>query len=76
MGSVSTVSTTVGRSARLWRRGSGLRRIPVIPIAVVIVLALCAVFANVLSPHDPRGKDESIRIRTQKNFAAAISKLG
>ena len=68
MGSVSTVSTTVGRSARLWRRGSGLRRIPVIPIVVVVVLALCAVFANVLSPHDPRGKDESIRIRTQKTL--------
>jgi peptide/nickel transport system permease protein len=35
---------------------------------VVVVLAVCAVFADVISPHDPRGKDESIRIRTQKTL--------
>jgi peptide/nickel transport system permease protein len=38
------------------------------PILVVTVLLICAAFADIISPHDPRGKDESIKIRTQKTM--------
>ncbi len=68
MASVSPVANAVGRSARFWRQSLSFRRYPWIPIAVVVLLALCAVLADVISPHDPRGKDESIKIRTQKTL--------
>ena len=64
----SQADTAVGRSARIWRWRPGARRYPWIPIFVVLTLVLCALFANLLSPHDPRGKDEPIRIRTQKTL--------
>ena len=64
----SQADTAVGRSARIWRWRPGIRRYPWIPIFVVLMLVVCALFANLLSPHDPRGKDESIKIRTQKTL--------
>jgi len=67
MASVSAVGTAVGRVARTWRRWQ-VRRYPWIPIIVVATLAVCAIFADVISPHDPRGKDESIKIRIGKSM--------
>jgi peptide/nickel transport system permease protein len=37
---------------------------------VVLLLVVCAIFADLVSPHDPRGKDESIKIRGQKTLLA------
>jgi len=71
MVSVSAVGTAVSRAARSWGQRRQFRRVhryPWIPLFVVLFLAVCAVFADVISPHDPRGKDESIKIRTQKTL--------
>ena len=70
MALATATNTSMGRVALLWRRRSGVRRLPLIPIVVVVLLAVCAIFADLLSPHDPRGKDEALRIRTQKTLQA------
>jgi peptide/nickel transport system permease protein len=67
MATISAVSTAAGRAARTWRRRR-IRHYPWIPICVVAILAVCAVFAGAIAPHDPRGKDETIRIRVQKTL--------
>jgi peptide/nickel transport system permease protein len=70
MVSANAVGSAIGRVARTWREQRRARRYPWIPIFVVVILLICAVFADIISPHDPRGKDESIKIRTQKTMLA------
>ncbi len=63
------VGTAWGRVSRLWRR-SGMRRarIPYVPLAIVGLLLFCAIFANLISPHHPRGGDETQRERVVKTL--------
>lgn len=68
MATISAVGAAVGRAARTWRGRGRVSRYPWIPIFVVAILAICAVFADVIAPHDPRGKDETIRVRVQKTL--------
>ena len=68
MATVNAVGSALGRVTRTLRQQRRVRRYPWIPIFVVAILLVCAVFADIISPHDPRGKDESIKIRTQKTM--------
>ena len=68
MVSVSAVGTAINQVSRTWRQRQRARRYPWIPLTVVFILAVCAVFADVISPHDPRGLDEAFRERTQKTL--------
>ncbi len=65
----NTVGTALGRVYRRWRRpGARGTRIPYVPLAIVGLLLFCAVFANLISPHDPRGADETQRERVVKTL--------
>jgi peptide/nickel transport system permease protein len=64
----STVGTALGRVSRLWRRPERGTRIPFIPLAIVGGLLFCAVFADLISPHHPRGADETQRERVLKTL--------
>ena len=68
MATVNAVGSALGRVTRTLRQQRNARRYPWMPILVVTVLLICAAFADIISPHDPRGKDESIKIRTQKTM--------
>ena len=68
MVSANAVGSAIGRVRRTWREQRRARRYPWIPIIVVAMLIVCAAFADLISPHDPRGKDEPIKIRTQKTM--------
>jgi len=60
--------SALGRVSRLWRRPGRIRRIPVVPLSIVALLLVCAIFANIISPHDPRGADETQRERVLKTL--------
>lgn len=60
--------TAIDRVTRLWRRPRRGARIPVVPLTIVGVLLFCAVFANIISPHHPRGADETQRERVLKTL--------
>ena len=64
----SAVGTALGRVSRLWRRPRRGTRIPFIPLAIVGVLLFCAAFADLVSPHHPRGADETQRERVLKTM--------
>ena len=68
MASIVEANAGFARMARIWIRRMRGRKYPWIPISVVLILAVCAIFANIISPHDPRGKDESIKIRMHKTL--------
>jgi peptide/nickel transport system permease protein len=71
MVSGSAVGTVFGRMARTWQQQrSQVRRYPWIPLIIVVVMAICALFADIISPHDPRGRDETLKERTQKSWVA------
>ena len=54
MAGAQVITTT--RTARLWRAQRELR-LPWIPIFVLVLLLVCAVFAPWIAPHDPTDKD-------------------
>jgi peptide/nickel transport system permease protein len=69
MASVSAVGTAITRVAGIWKaRRQRFRRIPWVPLTIVSILLTCAVFANVIAPHDPRGFDETTRERLVKSL--------
>ena len=68
MATLSPVGTAVGRAARLWKGSRRARRLPWVSLSVVILLAVCAIFADIISPHHPLGQDEPTRVRTQKTL--------
>lgn len=71
MSTVSEVSLAAGQSAIRWKgRRAWIKKLPWVSLSVVIVLGVCAIFANVISPHHPLGKDEATRVRTQKTLQA------
>ena len=56
----ATVNETIATPAvRLWRFGGRVRRarLPWIPIIILTVILICAAFAELIAPHDPRGID-------------------
>ena len=60
MVSGSAAGTVLGRMARTWQQQrSQVRRYPWIPLTIVVIMAICALFAGLISPHDPRGRDET-----------------
>ncbi len=62
------------------RRQVGLRqrirdaRLPWVPIAILLIIVFCAVFANLISPHDPRKND--VRNKLQAPFTSSEHILG
>ena len=56
------------------RRQVGLRqrirdaRLPWVPIAILLIIVFCAVFANLISPHDPR--ENNVRNKLQAPFTS------
>ncbi len=48
--------TRVGR-LQVWKRRVGQAKLPWIPLFVLTVMLICAVFAPFLAPHDPTDKD-------------------
>jgi peptide/nickel transport system permease protein len=49
-------------------------RLPWIPLIVLTVILVCAIFANIIAPHDPR--DNNIRSRLRPPFTEAAHPLG
>ena len=62
------------------RPSAGLRqkirdaRLPWIPIAILAVIAFCAIFANLIAPYDPR--DNDVRNKLQAPFTSTEHILG
>ena len=49
-------------------------RLPWVPLAILFIIVFCAVFANLISPHDPRKND--VRNKLQAPFTSAEHVLG
>ena len=49
-------------------------RLPWVPITILLVIIFCAIFANLISPHDPRKND--VRNKLQPPFQSAEHVLG
>ena len=56
------------RVARLRGVGRRARKLPFIPLTVLTTMLVCAIFAPLLAPHDPRGRDETMRERSVKKL--------
>ena len=61
-------SAVESRVDRLQRVGRRALRLPLIPITVLSILLVCAAFAPLIAPHDPRGRDEGLRERVVKKL--------
>ena len=55
-GSILAAPSTTARLLRLGKKVGALK-LPWIPLTVLIVLAICAVFAPLLAPYDPKDPD-------------------
>ena len=62
------------RAPASWRQRIKDARLPWIPITILLVIVFCAIFANLISPYDPREND--VRNKTQPPFASAGHVLG
>ena len=62
------------RPAIGWRQKIRDARLPWLPIAVLTVIAFCALFANLISPYDPR--DNDVRNKMQAPFTNSQHILG
>ncbi len=62
------------RAPASWRQRIRDARLPWIPITILLVIVFCAIFANLISPYDPREND--VRNKTQPPFASAGHVLG
>ena len=49
-------------------------RLPWVPIAILLIIVFCAIFANLISPHDPR--QNNVRNKLQAPFASTEHILG
>ena len=49
-------------------------RLPWLPLAILLIIVFCAIFANLISPHDPRKND--VRNKLQSPFTASEHILG
>lgn len=49
-------------------------RLPWVPITILLVIIFCAIFANLISPHDPRKND--VRNKLQAPFSSSEHILG
>ena len=49
-------------------------RLPWVPITILLVIIFCAIFANLISPHDPRKND--VRNKLQAPFSSSDHILG
>jgi peptide/nickel transport system permease protein len=67
----SSAGIAAGQATLRWKeRRAWVRKLPWVSLSVVVVLAMCALFANVIAPHHPLGQDEATRVRTQKTLQA------
>ena len=71
MASITRIAaeTRIGRLKRVGRR---VRRLPLLPIVELSILLICAVFAPLIAPHDPRGRDEDLRERVVKKLTPPL----
>ena len=49
-------------------------RLPWVPIAILLIIVFCAIFANLISPHDPR--ENNVRNKLQAPFTSTEHILG
>ena len=49
-------------------------RLPWLPLAILFIIVFCAIFANLISPHDPR--ENNVRNKLQAPFTSAEHVLG
>ena len=66
--------TLDNRAPAGWLQRVREARLPWIPIAILLVIVFCAIFADLISPYDPREND--VRNKTQPPFASAGHVLG
>lgn len=66
--------TLENRASAGWMQRVREARLPWIPIAILLVIVFCAIFADLISPYDPREND--VRNKTQPPFASAGHVLG
>ena len=66
--------TLANRAPAGWRQRVREARLPWIPIAILLIIVFCAIFADLISPYDPR--DNDVRNKTQPPFASAGHVLG
>ena len=57
-----------------WSQRVKEARLPWVPIAILLVILFCAIFANLVSPHDPRKND--VRNKLQAPFTSSEHVLG
>ena len=74
MASESPVLVIDDRTPIGWRQRVRDARLPWIPIAILLVIVFCAIFANLISPYDPREND--VRNKTQPPFTNSQHVLG
>ncbi len=57
--SASTIATDESPKVRLWRLAGRVRRarLPWVPITILASILICAAFAELIAPHDPRDID-------------------
>lgn len=67
-----TESAVESRVDRLKGVGRRALRLPLIPITVLSILLVCAAFAPLIAPHDPRGRDEDLRERVVKKLTPPL----
>ncbi len=62
------------RAPTSWLQRVRDARLPWIPISILLVIVFCAIFANLISPHDPR--ENNVRNKLQAPFASSDHVLG
>ena len=57
--STGTIATDESTIVRLWRLAGRVRRarLPWVPITILAIILICAAFAELIAPYDPRGID-------------------
>ena len=74
MASDNAILVADDRTPASWRRRIQEARLPWIPIAILAIILFCAIFANLVAPHDPREND--VINKLQPPFQSADHILG